>query len=87
MDKAYTMVQHTMERLETIFQTFHGWVIGAGLLLLNYIAGNEMAVGLVVGITLMDAAVWNRNRGRLNIYNYDLESNLDSPWWLRFSNK
>lgn len=57
MEKISTMIQHIFERLEAILATLQGCVVGIGLLALNYIAGNELAVGLVVGITVMDA-IW-----------------------------
>lgn len=57
MEKISTMVQHIVERLESILATLQGCIVGIGLFALNYIAGNELAVGLVVGITLMDA-IW-----------------------------
>lgn len=57
MDKVSTFLSHVWDRLETILQTIQGWLVWLGLLLLDYIAGHEMAIGLVIGVTLMDA-VW-----------------------------
>ena len=36
-------VAHIFDRLEVILATFQGWVVGLGLLLLNYVAGNELS--------------------------------------------
>lgn len=49
-------IQHIFERLESILHTVQGWFVCLGVLFLDYIAGHEFAVGLVVGVTLMDAA-------------------------------
>ena len=57
MTKIVSIVQHIFERLEVILATAWGWLLTLGVLLLNYIAGNEFAVGLVVAITVMDA-IW-----------------------------
>ena len=48
-------VAHIFDRLEVILATFQGWVVGLGLLLLNYIAGNELAV--VVGVLLLQSMI------------------------------
>lgn len=57
MTKITLIVQHIIERLEVILATVWGWLLTLGVILLNYIAGNEFAVGLVVAITVMDA-IW-----------------------------
>ena len=56
MDKAYTILHHVIERVELILHTFWGWICALAIILLNYIAGHEFTVGLVVGVTIMDAA-------------------------------
>ena len=43
-------------KLLGILQTVQGWVVAGVLFLLDFIAGHELAVGLVVAVTLMDAA-------------------------------
>lgn len=50
------MLQHVFERLENILQTFQGWITALCILFLNYISGHEFTVGLVMAVTLMDAA-------------------------------
>ena len=57
MEKVTTIIQHAIERMEIILHTFQGWLAALGILLLDYLAGHEFAVGLVVGVTIMDA-VW-----------------------------
>ncbi len=44
-------------RLLSILHTVQGWIVMLVLLLVDYIAGHELAVGLVVGVTIMDA-IW-----------------------------
>lgn len=57
MEKISTLIQHIFERMELILHTFQGWLAALGILLLDYLAGHEFAVGLVVGVTIMDA-IW-----------------------------
>lgn len=56
MEKVYTIVQHVIERVEFLLHTIFGWVCALGIVFLNYIAGHEFAVSLVVAVTIMDAA-------------------------------
>jgi hypothetical protein len=50
-------LKHIGLKLLGVLQTLQGWVVAGVLFLLDFIAGHEMAVGLVVFVTLMDA-VW-----------------------------
>lgn len=50
-------MEHIGMKLMSILSTAWGWAVGLVLLLIDFIAGHEMAVGLVVFVTLMDA-VW-----------------------------
>jgi hypothetical protein len=50
-------LKHIGLKLLGILQTLQGWVVAGLLFLLDFIAGHELAVGLVVFVTLMDA-VW-----------------------------
>lgn len=50
-------MEHTGDRLLSILHTVQGWIVAGVLFLLDFIAGHELAVGLVVFVTLMDA-VW-----------------------------
>lgn len=50
-------MEHIGMKLLSILSTAWGWAVGLVLLLIDFIAGHEMAVGLVVFVTLMDA-VW-----------------------------
>lgn len=49
-------LKHIGVKLLGILQTVQGWVAAGLLFLLDFIAGHELAVGLVVAVTLMDAA-------------------------------
>ncbi len=49
--------EHVLEKLQAILHTVQGWVVAFVLFAADYIAGHELAVGLVVAVTLMDA-VW-----------------------------
>ena len=49
-------LKHIGLKLLGILQTVQGWVVAGVLFLLDFIAGHELAVGLVVAVTLMDAA-------------------------------
>ena len=49
-------LKHIGVKLLGILQTVQGWVVAGLLFLLDFIAGHELAVGLVVAVTLMDAA-------------------------------
>ena len=49
-------LKHIGVKLLGILQTVQGWVVAGMLFLLDFIAGHELAVGLVVAVTLMDAA-------------------------------
>lgn len=53
----YIRLEHTGDRLLSILHTVQGWIVAGVLFLLDFIAGHELAVGLVVFVTLMDA-VW-----------------------------
>lgn len=53
----YIRLEHTGDRLLSILHTVQGWIVAGILFLLDFIAGHELAVGLVVFVTLMDA-VW-----------------------------
>ena len=50
-------IEHIGTKLLSILHTVVGWIGWLLLLLIDYIAGHELAVGLVVGVTIMDA-VW-----------------------------
>lgn len=54
---SYIRLEHIGEKLLGILHTVHGWVMAGTLFVLDFIAGHELAVGLVVFVTLMDA-VW-----------------------------
>ena len=47
--------EHVLEKLQAILHTVQGWVVAFVLFAADYIAGHELAVGLVVAVTLMDA--------------------------------
>lgn len=49
-------IEHIMERLGSILQTVQGWIVAFALLFVDYVAGHEFAIFLVVAVTLMDAA-------------------------------
>lgn len=51
-----TVVQHLFAKLDAISHTIQGWLVALGIILLDYIAGYEFAIGLVIGVTIMDAA-------------------------------
>ena len=53
----YIRLEHTGDRLLSILHTVQGWIVAGILFVLDFIAGHELAVGLVVFVTLMDA-VW-----------------------------
>lgn len=57
MEKIFGYILHVGERFSAILHTVHGWIAALVLLIADYIAGHEFAVGLVVAITIMDA-VW-----------------------------
>lgn len=57
MEKIFGYIVHVGERINAILHTVQGWIAALVLLITNYIAGHEFAVGLVVAITIMDA-VW-----------------------------
>ena len=50
-------IEHISNKLLSILNTIQGWVVGLLLFLGDFIGGHELAVGLVVFVTLMDA-VW-----------------------------
>ena len=54
--KYLLLIKHIGVKLLGILQTVQGWVVAGLLFLLDFIAGHELAVGLVVAVTLMDAA-------------------------------
>lgn len=54
---SYIRLEHIVDKLLCILHTVQGWVMAGLLFLLDFIAGHELAVGLVVFVTLMDA-VW-----------------------------
>jgi len=54
--KYLLLIKHIGLKLLGILQTVQGWVVAGLLFLLDFIAGHELAVGLVVAVTLMDAA-------------------------------
>ena len=53
----YIRFEHTGEKLLSILHTVQGWIVAGVLFVLDFIAGHELAVGLVVAVTLMDA-IW-----------------------------
>lgn len=54
----YTLfIQNIGIKLLSILHTVQGWVVAGLLFLADFVAGHELAVGLVVFVTLMDA-VW-----------------------------
>ena len=53
----YIRFEHTGEKLLSILHTVQGWIVAVVLFMLDFIAGHELAVGLVVAVTLMDA-IW-----------------------------
>ena len=57
MEKIFGYILHLGERFSAILHTVQGWIAALVLLIADYIAGHEFAVGLVVAITIMDA-VW-----------------------------
>lgn len=57
MEKIFGYILHIGERFSAILHTVQGWIAALVLLIADYIAGHEFAVGLVVAITIMDA-VW-----------------------------
>lgn len=57
MEKIFGYILHVGERFSAILHTVQGWIAALVLLIADYIAGHEFAVGLVVAITIMDA-VW-----------------------------
>ena len=57
MEKIFGYIFHVGERFSAILHTVQGWIAALVLLIADYIAGHEFAVGLVVAITIMDA-VW-----------------------------
>lgn len=57
MEKFFGYILHVGERFSAILHTVQGWIAALVLLIADYIAGHEFAVGLVVAITIMDA-VW-----------------------------
>ena len=50
-------IEKILDKLQSILHTLAGWVVGLLLFLGDFIGGHELAVGLVVFVTLMDA-VW-----------------------------
>lgn len=54
---SYIRLEHIGDKLLGILHTVQGWVMAGLLFLLDFVAGHELAVGLVVFVTLMDA-VW-----------------------------
>ena len=57
MERIFGYITHVGERFSAILHTVQGWIAALVLLIADYIAGHEFAVGLVVAITIMDA-VW-----------------------------
>lgn len=53
----YIRLEHIGEKLVSALQTVQGWAVAGILFLVDFVAGHELAVGLVVFVTLMDA-VW-----------------------------
>ena len=50
-------IEKILDKLQSILHTLAGWVVGLILFLGDFIGGHELAVGLVVFVTLMDA-IW-----------------------------
>lgn len=50
-------IEHISNKLLSILNTIQGWVVALLLFLGDFIGGHELAVGLVVFVTLMDA-IW-----------------------------
>lgn len=50
-------IEHILNKLLGILHTAQGWIVAVLLFLADFIVGHELAVGLVVFVTLMDA-VW-----------------------------
>ena len=57
MERIFGYITHVGERFSAILHTVQGRIAALVLLIADYIAGHEFAVGLVVAITIMDA-VW-----------------------------
>ena len=57
MDNIFRCIEHAGVKLYAILHTLLGWVVAGLLFLADFIVGHELAVGLVVFVTLMDA-VW-----------------------------
>ena len=57
MERIFGYITHVGDRFSAILHTVQGWMAALVLLIADYIAGHEFAVGLVVAITIMDA-VW-----------------------------
>lgn len=57
MDNILRCIEHAGVKLYAILHTLLGWVVAGLLFLADYVVGHELAVGLVVFVTLMDA-VW-----------------------------
>lgn len=49
-------IKHIGIKLLSILQTVQGWIAAGVLFILDFIAGHELAIGLVIFVTLMDAA-------------------------------
>lgn len=50
-------LEKVIDKLGHILHTVQGWVIAGAVFAADYIAGHELAVGLVIAVTIMDA-VW-----------------------------
>lgn len=50
-------VGHIGTKLLSILHTVQGWFVAVMIFLADYIAGHELAVGLVIAVTIMDA-IW-----------------------------
>ena len=48
-------IEKILDKLQSILHTLAGWVVAILLFLADFIVGHELAVGLVVFVTLMDA--------------------------------
>lgn len=57
MENILRCIEHAGVKLYAILHTLLGWVVAGLLFLADYVVGHELAVGLVVFVTLMDA-VW-----------------------------
>lgn len=55
--KYLIFIQNLGIKLLSILHTVQGWIVAGLLFTADFIAGHELAVGLVVFVTLMDA-VW-----------------------------